>query len=240
MTNPTLEFLQDLIGKKVLVTESFKEIKCGNKIVLKNFETNEKEVILKFEHKNQEFIHVVNWKDNLPFTQFLSSKSAYFHAKRVKKRFNPEIENVVFKRSPKILFLYAISFLKEKFPKNLEKIIVQNPYYAYKYAKNFLDGRLTQEQEKIFFKDSTGESLVFYAIEVVKEKLPDELHNFLLLKSIEKSISSYTKNLIIRYFKMCDPDEFSELPQEKINKWNYTPSTKTFNNNKNFLKIYKK
>lgn len=234
MTNPTLEFLNECVGKKVLVTKSFLKIKTGTKILFKSFEINEKEILLIFEYKKNEIKHTIEWKENIPFTHFVSSKNAYFHAKRIKKRFNQEIENVVFKNSPKLLYLYAIAFIKERFPDNLEKIIVQNPYYAYKYAKNYLDKRLSEEQEKIFFKDKTGESLAFYALEVVKTKLPEELHNFLLLKSMNGKISSFTKNLINKYFKAYSSNDITlekEVPINNLKSWPF--------HNKTYQRFYK-
>lgn len=231
MTNPTIEFLNELVGKKVLVTSSFLGIKPGSKITLKNFELLAEDFKIIFEYKKKEFVHTLNWKENLPFTHFISAKSAYFHAKRVKKRFVPEIENVVFKNSPKLLYLYAISFIKENFPPELEKIVVKNPYYAFKYAKNYLDKRLSEDQEKIFFKDKSGESLAFYGLEVVKGKLPEELHNFLLLKSMEKNISSFTKTLINNYFKMFSNEDF--LPQEGQWIFNKIPKMKKYSMCKN-------
>lgn len=243
MTNPTLEFLNEIKGKRVLITVPFQGLKIGCKVEFAKYKIESQNIILTFIHKKKEIKYSISWQDNLPFTHFVSSKDAYFHARRVKKRFNQEIENVVFSRSPKLLFLYAIAFIKERFPKNLENIVVQNPYYAYKYAKNFLDHRLEPEQEEVFLKDKRGESLAYYAIEIVKERLPDKLHNFLILKSMEHSNNKWISNLFRQYFAKYSPENVSETPQEPAEakpsvknngNWAVSSYTKSYNINSVF------
>jgi hypothetical protein len=233
MINPTLDLLKDIKGQKVLITQDFQAVKKGSKIIFLNHQIQEENIILNFAQSKREFQHTLKWHEELPFTQFVSAKDAYWYAKRTKKRFRQEIENVIFQNSPKLLFLYALAFIKSEddFSEDLKKIILKSPYYSYKYAKNYLDRRLTPEQEMIFLKDKTGESLASYALYIVKEKLPDVLHNFLTLKFMDKSTPRFVFALIQNYFHAYSPDEKIErLPESKFQSYN--------NNNNNNNNIY--
>lgn len=239
MINPTLEFLKEIKGKKVLITTPFQSLNSGVRVDFLDYKLQSQNIILTFIYKKKQIDHIVNWQDDLPFTHFTFAKDAYFHAKRVKKRFRKEIEDVVFLKSPKLLFLYAIAFIKERFPENLEKIVVQNPYYAYKYAKNFLGHRLEEDQEEIFLKDKTGESLVLYAIEILKSRLSDKLHNFLILKSMEYKDNRWLMGLFKQYFvtyspeNACHENSKEEIDITKITneKWAVNSYMKSYNVN---------
>jgi hypothetical protein len=223
MINPTLDLLKDIQGKKVLITQEFQGVKKGSKIIFSNFQIQEENIILNFIYIKKEIQQILKWHEDLPFTHFISAKDAYWHAKRIRSRFRPEIENVVFQNSPKLLFLYALAFIKSKedFSEDLEKIILKSPYYAYKYAKNYLDGRLTPQQEMIFLKDKTGESLINYALEIVKDKLPEVLHNFLTIKFMDKSTSRFFFSLTQQYLHTYCPEEKIETKFDEVNKNNF-------------------
>lgn len=61
----------------------------------------------------------------------------------------------------------------------------KRPYYAFLYALNILGGRLPPHLEEIFIDDP--ESAYNYARLVIKGRLPDVVHNALIIQSFEKN-----------------------------------------------------
>jgi hypothetical protein len=65
-----------------------------------------------------------------------------------------------------------------KINKDLEKIIIKDPHYAYYYALEIIKGRWI-EAENIISTDSC--CAYCYAMNVIKDKLPENMHNAMLL-----------------------------------------------------------
>ena len=65
-----------------------------------------------------------------------------------------------------------------KINKDLEKIIIKDPYYAYYYAQNIIKDRWI-EAENIISTDS--ECAYYYATNVIKGKLPELMHNAMII-----------------------------------------------------------
>lgn len=83
--------------------------------------------------------------------------------------------------------LFQLAELYERrLPKELEDTM-EDPAFAYRYAKDILCGRLPSHLEPVFFKNTTYASK--YAFDVIRGfapvKLPDDLHSFMIMKSFE-------------------------------------------------------
>lgn len=84
-------------------------------------------------------------------------------------------------------YLVLVAELRERrLPTHLEDTI-DDPSWAYKYAKVVLLGRLPAHLEKVFFKDTYWASK--YAFDVIRGfasvRLPEDLHSFMVMKSFE-------------------------------------------------------
>lgn len=83
--------------------------------------------------------------------------------------------------------LYRVSDVIGRLPEDLERTIT-DPRYAFMYAKEVLRGRLPLEMESVFFGSDyyCGK----YAFEVIRGfapcRLPEMLHNFMVMKSFEE------------------------------------------------------
>jgi len=64
----------------------------------------------------------------------------------------------------------------------LEDIIIKDRYYAYRYARNIIKGRWI-EAEDIIMTSSWFSYL--YASQVIKGKLPEKMHNMMILHAIK-------------------------------------------------------
>lgn len=92
--------------------------------------------------------------------------------------------------------LYLVARVLGRLPEHLEKTI-NEPKYAYLYAKDVLQGRLPLEVEAVFFGDSYFAAK--YAFDVIRGyssvRLPEALHAFMIMKSFEnpqdKNIHAY-------------------------------------------------
>jgi len=62
--------------------------------------------------------------------------------------------------------------------KNLEQFIINDPCYAYYYARDIIKGRW-KEAESIIINNSFY--AFYYALDVIKGKLPENMHNAMLL-----------------------------------------------------------
>lgn len=65
------------------------------------------------------------------------------------------------------------------------KRLRKRPYYAFLYAMNILKDRLPAKLEELFASDP--ESAYKYAKYVIKGRLPDFVHNALIINSFEKN-----------------------------------------------------
>jgi hypothetical protein len=81
------------------------------------------------------------------------------------------------------------SFLEDTF---------DDPKHCFFYAQQILRGRLPSQLEGVFFKDAFYASK--YAFEVIRGfssvRLPEELHNFMIMKSFEDPDNKYVKAYI--------------------------------------------
>lgn len=106
------------------------------------------------------------------------------------------------KGDSKCLYHWA-SWTGRRLPSHLEDSI-DDPYYALKYATDVVRGRLPDHLEKVFFKSAQHASE--YAFEVIRGfspiRLPDDLHNFMVMKSFEDPNDSSVKE----YMEACDDD----------------------------------
>jgi hypothetical protein len=75
---------------------------------------------------------------------------------------------------------------------------MDDPRFCFTYSKEVLKGRLPSHLESVFFKDSYIASR--YAFEVIRGfssvRLPEELHNFMVMKSFEDPENKYVKSYI--------------------------------------------
>jgi hypothetical protein len=85
----------------------------------------------------------------------------------------------------------------ERLPTHLEDSM-DDPRYCFTYSKEVLKGRLPSHLESVFFKDAYIASR--YAFEVIRGfssvRLPEELHNFMVMKSFEEPDNKYVKSYI--------------------------------------------
>lgn len=110
---------------------------------------------------------------------------------------NPELLNTLKGQG---YFLLAWSQVTgERLPTELEDTFKDaEPQYAYEYAKKILCGRLPEHIEDVFFKCEVYAAR--YAFDVIRGfasvRLPEALHNFMLLKSYEDNngwVKSYVE-----------------------------------------------
>jgi hypothetical protein len=84
-----------------------------------------------------------------------------------------------------------------RLPTHLEDSM-DDPRFCFTYSKEVLKGRLPSHLESVFFKDSYIASR--YAFEVIRGfssvRLPEELHNFMVMKSFEDPENKYVKSYI--------------------------------------------
>lgn len=108
----------------------------------------------------------------------------YRNTRGTNNRLSERLENALSGDS-KNLCLYAQA-LNERLPKHLEDTITE-PRYLYEYARTVLRGRAPEHLEQCFFKDIRYASK--YAFDVIRGfasvKLPEALHNFVVMKSFE-------------------------------------------------------
>jgi hypothetical protein len=82
----------------------------------------------------------------------------------------------------------AYRFCRENGRKaKLEKIIIKDPIYAYHYALTIIKGRWI-EAEPYIIKDSY--CAYAYATKIVKGKLPENMHNMMLLHGLDGDSSA--------------------------------------------------
>lgn len=108
----------------------------------------------------------------------------YRNTRGTNGRVSEVLENAM-SGSSQYLCLYAQG-LNERLPKHLEDTISE-PRYLYEYARTVLRGRAPEHLEQCFFKDIRFAAK--YAFDVIRGfasvKLPEALHNFVVMKSFE-------------------------------------------------------
>jgi hypothetical protein len=177
------------------------QIKKNTKIYLQSYVVNNNEIELKIQHieglKATRSKYCFKWNQEVPFTHFESAKEAYKHSMFTQVPLGSEVENFIFAKSPKYASLYATNVLGKRLSDFLESKVLSNHRYAVEYCCSF-GVNLTEEQEKIFLKDKEGSFVAIYGLQKIKGKLPDTLHNYLIMKFAEKK--GYW---VERYFNEC-------------------------------------
>jgi hypothetical protein len=76
----------------------------------------------------------------------------------------------------------------------LEKIIIKDPQYAYRYARDIIKGRWIEAEDVISTSSMHAYS---YAKDVIQGKLPENMHNAMILHGItnpnDRNIKTYLK-----------------------------------------------
>jgi len=104
---------------------------------------------------------------------------AYDKARKLGLRIpEPELEPVISKDA-QCSYYYAINIIKGKFIL-AEPAISKDVYYSYLYAKDVIKGRWEKGEPTI---SKYAEYSYFYARYVIKGKLPDFMHNAVLLSN---------------------------------------------------------
>ena len=76
----------------------------------------------------------------------------------------------------------------------LEHIILNNAWHSYLYALNVVKGRWIEAEDFIM---NNSYAAYHYALHIMKGKLPEKMHNMMILHAIEDSDTWYIK----AYFK---------------------------------------
>ena len=87
----------------------------------------------------------------------------------------------------------ATGNLTKRSPKN-ENILSKDGVFAYKYARYFLKNRFELGEEEI---GNSIEYSYYYAVNVIKNKLPDKMHNKMLGHALEQPENEFIK----KYFE---------------------------------------
>jgi len=88
----------------------------------------------------------------------------------------------------------------------LEHIILTSLFYSYFYAMDVIKDRWI-EAEDIIMLDPVGSYL--YAVNLIKGKLPDKMHNMMILHGIEDPSNSH----VISYFKFIENPVTTSYPE---------------------------
>jgi len=115
----------------------------------------------------------------------MTPQEAYYKARNLGKR-TPELEGLISKDAF-YSYLYAIHVIEGRW-ELAEAIISKNVYYSYLYAKNVIGGKFILGEPAIS-KDARYS--YHYAIGIIKGRLPDFMHNQMILSNDE-----YTKEYV--------------------------------------------
>jgi len=121
----------------------------------------------------------------------MTPKEAYHKASALGKRI-PELEGIIIK-DVLYSYRYALYVIKGRFIL-AEQTISKNAYYSYLYATYVIEGRW-ELAEPIISKDAFYSYC--YARDVIKGKLPDFMHNQMILNNNNNNNNNtYTKKYI--------------------------------------------
>ena len=95
----------------------------------------------------------------------------------------------IIKTDPQIALKYALWVIRDRWPEG-EDIILTCAKSSYLYAKNIIKNRWI-EAENTIMKDT--ETSCLYSMSLLKSKLPEPMHNMMLLHAIENPNDSYIK-----------------------------------------------
>jgi hypothetical protein len=108
-------------------------------------------------------------------------------------KINKDLEPIIIKDS-KYAYHYAMQVIKGRWIE-AEQYIIKDPYYAYFYARDVIKNRWIEAENII---STSSEYAYFYARFIIKGKLPENMHNMMLLHA-----DNYAKeylNLIKGYY----------------------------------------
>jgi len=115
----------------------------------------------------------------------MTPQEAYYKARESDKRI-PELEPIISKDAY-YSYRYALYVIKGRFIL-AEPYISKDAYYSYCYAKHVIKGRWELGEAAI---SKNAEYSYRYARDVIKGRLPDLMHNQMILENNE-----YTKNYV--------------------------------------------
>jgi len=75
--------------------------------------------------------------------------------------------------------------------KELEDIIKTDPYLSYHYAKDIIKNRWVEAEDTIISDPWTA---YLYSLDVIKNKLPDKMHNMMILYAIKDTSNLFVKS----------------------------------------------
>ena len=210
--NHNINYLQFCCrNQNIYLFKDFKGIAKKTKILLKSFVHNKEGIdllLIVYNNKNFESEPIslhLDWDEEIPFTHFKTAEEAYKHARFTKIPLGVGLEDFIFDKSPKYATEYAIS-INKRTSAYLESKIFRNYRYLFYYSKHF-DLTLTENQEKVFLKDKTANYVANYGIQKIKGKLPEMLHNYLLMTVASQKNKEYYPS---RYLELYGNHERNE------------------------------
>lgn len=172
-----------------------KPILPKSKLHLTSFKTTSDGVILILKFKEVEYEVQLKWSEPIPFTHYKNAKEAYDKCKFTGMVLDKDLEDFIFIKSAKYACLYAINVSKKRLSPALEEKVLSSYRYVQDYCVYF-NITLTEKQEEVFFQDESGDFAAVYAIN--KGKFSETIHNYLLMKSMDKKNSYWLK----KYFDL--------------------------------------
>ena len=136
-------------------------------------------------------------KDRWPEAEFVISKDSsisYLYAKNIIKNRFYKAESLI-EKDVEFAYSYAKEIIKGRWTE-AESAISKDFYFSYKYAKNVLKNRFILGEETSL--DQNKEILFYYAQNITKGKLPENLHNKMLTNALEFPNDEF----VIKYFKL--------------------------------------
>lgn len=214
--NHTVNYLTFCVNQEVIVFSEFFaissndekiKIEKNHKIRLLSFSYDDSEIKINFSHKNQIYNSSLPWNSEIPFTHFKTAEDAYKHSKFTKMGLGKDLEDYIFARSPKYATKYAIEVTKKRLSSFLEKKIFRNYKYLLFYAYEF-DITLTEKEEQVFLKDKTGKYVAMYGYNKIKGKLPESLHNYMIMIAANSKNKNYYMQ---KYFESLKHNNYNSF-----------------------------
>ena len=112
----------------------------------------------------------------------MTPDQVYSKALQAGKRF-PELEDIIladYLTNQHYSFVYAQNVIKGRWEK-AEDIILTDVLYSYLYARDIIKGRWVEAEDIIM---THPQYAYLYALYVTKGKLPDKMHNMMILHAI--------------------------------------------------------
>jgi len=167
---------------------------------------------------------LINFESDSPVIKNNYISLAYLYARDIiKGRLPIDIEEAAFINQPISCYLYFKDVIKKDCPKHLEQIIqkesavllsysqIKNnleelevllePEHALVYSKEISKSRFSKQHEEIIF----SKNLIFaseYAISVLNDRLDENLHNMIILKSLEPNCNANIKKYLFFIYNL--------------------------------------